>query len=144
MPQAHIHAAGPQYAPPLLREASPSESIATVYGPDTTDDDDKRLAPDEFARLVAQRLHLDLPLKHEEDANLDILIRPPRDQAEERGTSPPRALWPSPDAPRRKQYMCRSWRTCARASASSRRRQESRSTRTWSWSRSHAGSHPKR
>ncbi|KAH9947627.1 hypothetical protein B0H21DRAFT_708373 [Amylocystis lapponica] len=84
MPQAHhIHAAGPQYAPPLLRAASPSSSIGTQYGPDDTDPTDITKPQEEFDRFVEQNLRFDSPLVQEDEANKDILIRPKSHEEEQ-------------------------------------------------------------
>ncbi|CCM04936.1 uncharacterized protein FIBRA_07133 [Fibroporia radiculosa] len=86
MPQAHhhIHAGGPQYAPPVLRAASPTSSIGTEYGEDNTDLADRELNQQEFEQKCEVFLRLHEPRPEEELAREDPRLPKPKTAAEEK------------------------------------------------------------
>ncbi|KIL59054.1 hypothetical protein M378DRAFT_169814 [Amanita muscaria Koide BX008] len=66
-----------EYAPPVLRAASPASSVGTVYGEDQTSLSDLELNDAALARKYEDLLELRKPRKEEEEANQFLLLERP-------------------------------------------------------------------
>ena len=87
MPTTHaVHSADAPYAPPVIRQASPSNSIGTDYGPDETSESDRDLNSTEFAKKVEDQLGIRLERQDETEANRNVLLPRPTNSAEEKST----------------------------------------------------------
>src|SRR4030081_3191991 len=76
-----------EYAPPVLRAASPASSVGTVYGEDQTSLSDLELDDAALARKYDDLLELRKPSKEEEEANQFLLLeRPDKGAQAEKGT----------------------------------------------------------
>ncbi|PFH49970.1 hypothetical protein AMATHDRAFT_4442 [Amanita thiersii Skay4041] len=73
--QTNIHIT--EYAPPVLRAASPASSVGTVYGEDQTSIADLELSDAALARKYEDLLELHKPRKEEEEANQCPLLERP-------------------------------------------------------------------
>ena len=77
-----IHTVDPPYAPPVLRPASPANSLSTDYGEDVTPVSDWQLSDAEFAAKVDQLNGL---IGSRPDPDQQILLPKPRHPSEEAG-----------------------------------------------------------
>ncbi len=80
-----------EYASPVLRAASPASSVGTVYGPDQTSFSDSDLSPFRFQVKYDAQIGLGEPRREEVLANLDPLLPPAKNEAEEKSESRPRS-----------------------------------------------------
>jgi len=75
-----------EYAPPVLRAASPASSVGTVYGEDQTSLSDRELNDAALARKYEDLLELRKPRREEEEANQSPLLeRPEKGSQAEKG-----------------------------------------------------------
>ncbi|KAI0059454.1 hypothetical protein BV25DRAFT_1901587 [Artomyces pyxidatus] len=75
-PTHHVHPGDLPYSTPVLRSASPSESVTTDYGPDQTTPADAALSPEEFERKIESQLRLNFQRDAELRAEAQPLIMP--------------------------------------------------------------------
>lgn len=57
-PTRQTHTVDPVYAPPVLRAASPTDTISTEYGDDETSQAHKNMTEEEFAQHVEEEIGL--------------------------------------------------------------------------------------
>jgi hypothetical protein len=76
-----------EYAPPVLRAASPASSVGTAYGADQTalSDTEEMLPQHAFERKWEERLGLGMPRPEELKTLESPLLPPPNGAAEEKG-----------------------------------------------------------
>ncbi|KAF8625914.1 hypothetical protein AX17_006640 [Amanita inopinata Kibby_2008] len=72
-----------EYAPPVLRAASPASSVGTMYGEDQTSLSDLELSDGALARKYDDLLELRKPRKEEEAANIAPLLERPESGSQE-------------------------------------------------------------
>ena len=84
MPTHALHSADAPYAPPVIRQASPANSIGTEYGPDETSESDRELGPAEFEKKIEEQIGFKLERSSETEANRNVLLPRPTNSAEER------------------------------------------------------------
>ena len=81
----HIHTANPVYSQPVLRAASPTNTITTEYGEDETSLSDRELDDEQFAAKV----EMNIGIRQREDVmpctGLHVLLPKPRNSMEEKG-----------------------------------------------------------
>ena len=87
MPTHAVHSADAPYAPPVIRQNSPSNSIGTEYGPDETSESDRDLSAAEFAKKIEEQIGLRLERPDETEANRNVLLPKPTNSAEEKSKS---------------------------------------------------------
>ncbi|KAF7299733.1 hypothetical protein HMN09_00979100 [Mycena chlorophos] len=80
------HPNHPEYADPVVREASPMSSVGSVHGPDQTNSSDAEDQLDQWAfeRKWADRLELRRATREEEQADIDPLFPRPSTAVEEK------------------------------------------------------------
>ena len=76
----------PIYAQPVLRSASPTNTITTEYGEDETSQSDKELSDEQFAEKVEMGIGIRLK-EGQACSGVQVLIQRPKNALEEKGMS---------------------------------------------------------
>lgn len=85
-PSRQTHTVDPVYAPPVLRAASPTDTITTDYGEDETSPADRDMTEEEFAQRVEAEIGLRRTNWSDAPGPKSVLLPRPSNKQEEAGT----------------------------------------------------------